>query len=182
MSRRTVSDYRARISQGTRDLLGLVSRVVFGASEGGQWEALGYETDDDEQGGLADVFQGAGIYARPTSGGEGVVVQVGGAANHPVVAAVRDETARQAFVAAFGRDLAAGETAIFSGAGNAYVVLTASGDVQIEVPSGQKIYARTTGGLADALVTKTEHNLHVHAGAGITPTVPATGTVVLEAQ
>jgi phage gp45-like len=112
---------------------GIVRRVVFESGvTGGLWNYLGYqvpgETDRDGEGeDPIEVFQGLYVYARPASGdkAEGLVVHVGADADHPSVAALRNEDARKRYVATFG-DLQPGEMAIFNSKGTARVILNAS--------------------------------------------------------
>lgn len=111
------------------------------SSGGSDWSVLGYEFEDPETGELVvegdgdpgvPVFQGIGIYARPVGdNGEGMILHVGGEADHPTVGAVRDEDGRKAYVAAF-EEPGAGEVAIYNGQGTARILIKADGSISVK--------------------------------------------------
>lgn len=178
MSRRTVRDFRKRVSRGVLELANLARRVVFSATSGGRWAVQGYETEDGIEGDdddPVDLFPGIGIYAKPASGdnAEGVMLHVGGRADHPTIVATRNEDARRRYVAEFG-DLSPGEFAIFNSAGTARVIITAGGEIQIEAKANEEILVRSPGGMTDQLVTKTDFLNHTHVTAPSGPTTPPT--------
>ncbi len=193
MTRWTPDKLRKRTSRAMLEMANIVRRVILTATAGGQWQTEGYELDgtvegEDDIGEAEEVdnFQGIHIYARPASGdnSEAILLHVGGKTDHPVIGATRNEDARLRYVEEFG-DLAAGETAVFNSTGTARIVIQADGSVEITVPSSKKLLVRTNGGTTDALVTKTEHNGHIHStsmGPTAVPTTPATGTVTLEVE
>lgn len=196
--RRTTSDFRAKASRMMLRMANLAGRAVFAATAGGRWLVRGYESAEDIEGEHApavEVFQGLHIYARPASSdnAEGVLLNIGAEANHPVIAALRNEDARKRFVAAAGEDLAPGELALFNSAGSSFIRITAAGDIVLEVKSGQRIYARKAGGTAEALATKADvdalstwASTHTHpdpvsgfTGAPVVSPPSATGTDTL---
>jgi phage gp45-like len=179
-------------------LSNVVRRIVFGtgssATAGGRWAVLGYETADDTEGQDAppvEVFAGLSIYARPatTDAAEGILLHVGAQAEHPAIAALRNEDARRRYVEEFG-DLQPGEVAIFNSAGATRIHIAADGEILIEAESGQEIKVRSPGGAVDSLVQKSEFQRHTHVTAGtgspVGPTPltggPLTYTTVLKAE
>jgi hypothetical protein len=179
--RRRSKDLRQRASESVLALANLARRVVFGATSGGQWTIRGYETDDDIEGSdddPADVFGGIGIYAKPASedDAEGVLINIGGKADHPTIAAVRNEDARKRYVDEFG-DISAGEIAIFNSSGKSRVIIEAGGDIVLEAESGKEIFVRSPGGSTDQLVTKTDFQNHTHLTAPVGPATPPTAIV-----
>lgn len=137
-----------------------------------QFGALDDETIDD-----GERFQEYGFTSVPLAGSEAVIVFPDGDRGHPLVVAVDDRAQRLT-------GLDPGEVAVYSESG-ARIVLKASGDIEVEPGSGGKMLVRTSGGVTDALVTKTEFMAHIHVGGGgntTPPTVTITGTTDLEAQ
>lgn len=163
--RRRAKTFRARQGRSRLDLRNAIRRVVLGLTGGSDWGIFGYEFTDLETGDEtvegadddpAPVFQGIGIYARPVgANAEAIMLHVGAEADHPVLAAVRDEDGRRAYVDEFG-EVEPGEVAIYNGQGKARVLLMANGDVEVTPASGQKVYARTEGGSSEAVATKSD--------------------------
>ena len=117
------------------ELRNVVRRVIFGDTKGGLWGILGYETEDDAEGDDAEpveTFQGIGIYARPAEGdnAEGVMLHIGGQAEHPVLAAFRNEDARKRMIKLLG-DIDPGEVAFFPSTGAVRVLLKQNGTIEI---------------------------------------------------
>lgn len=163
-----------------------IRKVVISSNVGSDWGIRGYEFTNPETGSTTcegedddpiPVFQGIGIYARPVgSNAEGVMLHVGCQADHPILAAVRDEDGRRAYVEEFG-ELGAGEIAIFNGTGNARVLVKSDGAIEINPAAGQLVSMRSDGGTADALVKRGEFLAHAHATAGTgTPSPPVAAT------
>lgn len=138
--RRNTKTFRQRAARSVLDMRNAIRKVVVSLTGGSDWNVLGYEFEDLETGettceGEGDpgipVFQGISIFARPVSAnGEAVLLHVGCEADHPVIAAVRDEDGRRAYVDTFG-EVAAGEIAIYNGQGTARVIVKADGTVEI---------------------------------------------------
>lgn len=190
MSSRGPAEMARAVSAVTRDLLGRIRRMAITRTNSAIWQIAGHVLlDGTKETRNAEVFSGHGFYARPPSSGtpEAIVVFPGGAGN-PIIVATRDETTRKAVFQAAG-ELAAGETAIFNG--TTIVVLKVNGTVEI----------RSVGGVAQALVTKADHDALVSwiknqmviitpSGNSTPGTAPlpavqapsATGTTVLKAQ
>lgn len=89
--RETTESLRARISIATMMLKGLVRRVVSSLTDGASWQVLGHAGEDGKRESFgADVFQGVGFASRPAGAAEVILVNVGGAGEHPVIVATRD--------------------------------------------------------------------------------------------
>ncbi len=169
----------------------MVRRVIFGtdtkATAGGLWAILGYETDDDAEGDDAEpteTFQGIGIYARPATGdkAEAIMLHVGGQAEHPVLAAFRNEDARKRMVEKLG-DIDPGEIAFFSSTGDVRVLLKVDGTIEIGALSTQQLATKAD---IDALATWIAGHGHPHP-PGSPPTTPppvpsAAGTQILKGE
>ena len=164
MTRWTAEDFRRRGSRMAMNVMNMVRRVVLGTTAGGLWQALGYQTTDFDEGEvvtegeddeLVDVFQGTHIYARPAAGNnsEAILIHVGGEAEHPTIAATRDEDARLAYVDAYG-DIAEGEVVIYNSTGDSRVLITVDGD--IEITSIGEVVVRSPGGTTEPVVLKSE--------------------------
>jgi len=167
---------------------GIVRKVALGDTAGGAWGVLGYAIPDLRGGrsfvtqgdseDAVEVFNGINIYARPASGdkAEAVLLNVGGEAQHPVIAAVRDESARKRYVETFG-DIDAGAIAIFNSAGKSRLVIKADGNIEVDLEEGAEMTVRR-GGEPDNLVTRTDLLNHTHASFGAAPTeiVPSVPT------
>ena len=143
MTRQRTRTLRERTSNAVLELGNIVRRVIFGDTAGGLWGILGYETEDDAEGEDAEpieTFQGIGIYARPAAGdkAEGVMLHVGAQAEHPVLAAFRNEDARKRMVEKFG-DIDPGEVAFFPSAGDVRVLLKIDGTIEIGALATQPI-------------------------------------------
>lgn len=193
--RRSAREFRERTSDWWLRLTNLARRVTFATTTGARWKVRGYETEAGSEEADAPVFGGIGIYARPGSSdqAEGVLIHIGGSAQHPTLVAVRDEDARRAYVAEFG-DLEPGEIALHPSSGKARVLLRPDGSIDIEAQAGEEIRVRAKDGTVDALVTRTEFNAHIHAAGALldgnstavtgATAAPAsiTGTSVLKAQ
>jgi phage gp45-like len=112
-----------------RTLSNALRRVAVHASGGRLWQLAGFvgEVFTD-----VPVFHGVGYKARPAGDAEAVLLKIQANPDLPVVIALRDVDAEAAFESARG-ELAAGETAIFTGSG-AYVVIDRLGNVNV-VPS-----------------------------------------------
>ena len=198
--RRSPGTLRKRQGRKRLDQENMVRKVAISTSEGSDWGILGYEFEDPETGetvceGEGDdpipVFQGIGICARPVgANGEAMMLHVGGEADHPIAASVRDEDGRRAYVDNF-EDLAPGELAIYNGQGNARVVIKADGS--IEINSESQVRVKTKSGTADKLITRTEFLNHGHPTAATGPVSapaeivpsggsPFPGTQILEAE
>lgn len=184
--------FRQKASRAALQLGNIVRRVVVSASDGGLWAIAGYAVPDLRGGdGVSiegegdeplEVFGGNLIYARPAAGddAEALVLNVGAEADHPVIAAVRNEAARQRYVAEFG-DIEQGECVIFPSAGKSRVIVKIDGSIEITVEDGKQLLVRTKDGVVDSLVKKSEYDAHLHPtalGASSAPTVPAMGTVI----
>ena len=138
-----------------------IRKVAVAVVGGSDWGILGYEFTDPETGettceGEGDpgvpVFQGIGIFARPVSDqAEAIMVHVGCEADHPILAAVRDEDGRRAYVAEFD-EVAAGEVAIFNGQGTARVLIKADGSIEVTAGAGGTVDVKTKAGTAQATV------------------------------
>jgi len=183
---------RERGSRARLRLGNMVRRVAIAASQGGAWALEGYLVPDLRGGGgfstegegdePAEAFQGIGIYARPAPGdnAEAIALQVGGEADHPVLAAMRNEAARQRYLEAFD-ELGEGELAVFNSAGSARVLVRADGTIEITAASGQEVLIASNGGTPEPLATKADVDAlaahvdgHRHAGAlGGTGSAPA---------
>ncbi len=166
MSRRTAKDFRDRATKAALDMANMIRRVVTSATAGGRWGIEGYELDDIDTGvafteGVdddpVDVFAGIHIYARPAAAdkSEGILLHVGGEAEHPVLAALRNEDARLRYVAEFG-DLSRGEVVVFNSAGTARVKVRTNGEIEITVAAGQKLLVKTKAGTALPVATKAD--------------------------
>ncbi len=179
MTRHGAQDLRSRASRAALRLANMVRRVTLGSSQGGSWGFQGYAIPDLRGGSSTttegdgydetEIFPGIGIYARPGSDddAEALLLQVGGEANHPVIAAVRNEAARARYVEEFG-DVEPGEIAVFNSGGTSRILITAAGNVEITVPAGKEILL-SAGGATDKLVTRTEFLKHGHATAATGP-------------
>ncbi len=150
----------------------MIRRVVTSVTAGGQWGIEGYVLDDLDTSATItegvdddpiDVFGGVHIYARPAAGdrAEAVMLHVGGKADHPVLAALRNEDARARYVTEF-EDLSAGEVVIFNSAGDARVKIKADGEIEITAAAGQKILLKMKAGATEPAVLKSEHVGHTH--------------------
>jgi hypothetical protein len=200
MTRHTTQSLRQRGGRAVLNMANMVRRVFASLTVGGQWGIEGYAIDGEDGGAevvegvdddLVDVFQGVAIYARPAADDEAEVIMlhVGAEPDHPAIVALRNEDARRRYVAEFG-DIALGEVAVFNSEAQSRVIIKASGEVEINLKSGEKLYVRTNGGSSQALVTKSEHEAHVHGytwtdpgGSGDTAKPAAiTGTTTLEAE
>jgi phage gp45-like len=130
-----------------RLLTNAIRRVAVHASGGRLWQFAGYVGEVFTG---VEVFHGIGFKSRPAGdGGEAILLKVQANPDLPVAIALRDVDAEKAFEAARG-EMAAGETAIFTGSG-AYVVIDKNGNVNV-VPSatgsvnlGQAALALTQG-------------------------------------
>lgn len=146
--RRNSGTFRARAGKRVLEAMNAIRKVVIASTAGSDWGILGYEYENLEDGsttceGEGDepipVFQGIGIFARPVgTNAEGVMLHVGNQADHPILAAVRDEDGRRAYVEAFG-EVAAGELAIFNGQGTIRVLLKADGTAEVNAPGGTPV-------------------------------------------
>lgn len=118
----------------------LIRRVFVKSQDGPKWKVEGYETDDgvegaDDDEGI-DVFLGFGVYVKPSEEAEAIVAHVGATSEHPVIVAVRDESARAAFIAKCG-DIATGELAIFNKDATAVVILKSDGTALVKATTIQ---------------------------------------------
>ncbi|MCP4448275.1 MAG: phage baseplate assembly protein V [Myxococcales bacterium] len=131
----------------------------------------GEDVDDCER------FQEYGFNSVPIAGAEAVVLFPNGDRAHPLIVAVDDRRHRPT-------DWDPGDAGTYNAAG-AMVRLKASGDIEVTPGGSGKVYIRSAGGTSDALVTKTEHNLHIHGtgvGPSATPTTQVVGTTKLESE
>jgi phage gp45-like len=143
-----INKLRERTSKGAVLLKNLIRRMSLGATSGGLWQLLGYET---EAGSGVPFFGTLGIFARPRRGrGEAVAVKVGGAHGHEVIVATRDESVRI--------ELEEDETAVFTS--TLVIRLSKDGDIT----------ASTRGGVAVPLATKADLQELKSAIAGATTT------------
>lgn len=198
--RMTSAELRERLSGAALRFRGIVRKVALGETSGGSWGVLGYAIPDLRGGrsfvtqgdseDAVEVFGGINIYARPASGdkGEAVVVNVGGEAQHPVIAAVRNESARKRYVETFG-ELEAGAIAIFNAKGQSRLIITADGNIEVDLEDGAEMTIRRPGGVPDNLITRTELLNHTHASFGAPPTeivpsvpTPFPGTQALKSE
>lgn len=150
------------------------------------WKVLGIRgLDGEDETVTAEVFQGVGFAARPSTTGspEVIVVNVGGA-KVPVIVASRDHKTLKAVLAELG-ELAAGDAVIYSPAAVVYV--RANGTVEIKTPGG---VAQKLATLADLEALRTAiQNTVIAPGDGgaalkaaILAAVWTTGTTVLKAE
>ena len=102
------------------------------------------------------------------------MLHVGCQADHPILAAVRDEDGRRAYVKAFG-EVASGEVAIFNGQGTARVLIKADGTIEANSSTGSALPLATKADL-DALKIWLELHTHTITGGSSagTTTVPLT--------
>lgn len=137
--RRDTRTFRNRQGRKALDSENAIRKVSITANAGSDWNIEGYEYVDPETGeticeGDGDdpipVFQGIGFYARPVGeNAEAIMLHVGNQADNPVLAAVRDEDGRIAYVDAFG-DHVGGESAVFNGQGTARLKVKADGTIE----------------------------------------------------
>lgn len=190
MARRTTRTFRKRTGRAKLDSENAIRKVSIVAKDGSDWNMLGYEYEDPETGeticeGDGDepipVFQGIGISARPVGvNGEALMLHVGNQADHPILATVRDEDGRLAYVDEFG-ELSAGEIAIYNGQGTARILIKANGDIEINPGPGQEIKARSKSGTADSLAKNQALTLLQDAIDGVTPLGGDTGSAIVAA-
>lgn len=166
MSRPGAKELRGRVGRGALRLGNMIRRMAIAASEGGLWGLEGYSIPDLRGGSdistegegdePTEVFPGIGIYARPADGddAEALVLQVGAEADHPVIAATRNEAARARYVEEFG-EIDKGEVVVFNSAGTSRVLIKKGGDIDVTVAAGKKI-SFSAGGIAVALATKAD--------------------------
>lgn len=193
MSWRDAKDFALETSKTIRDLKGAVRRLVVQFTDGALWQMLAATNvagDDDVV--SVEVFQGIGIYARPPADGraDGIGVQVGGS-KHLVAVGLRDQATLKAVEAALGREVAQGETLIFTP--KICVFLTEDGHVEIGRP-GEPVGPVTPLSEHNDLVAKfndfvSKYNSHTNpSGGGIPPASaassadPGVGTDVLRAE
>lgn len=186
MTRPRIRGLRSRTSEAVLELGNMVRRVIFGDTEGGLWGILGYETEDDAEGEGAEpieTFQGIGIYARPAAAdkAEGVMLHVGAQAEHPVLAAFRNEDARRRMIKNLG-DIEPGEVAFFPSPGDVRVLLKVDGTIEIHGVGGAQQLA--TKADIDALETWLASHGHPHPAPSppLTPPPSAAGTQILKGE
>lgn len=180
--------FRQRMGRQALEVANMVRRVVVSASKGGAWSVGGYaipdlrggstittEGEDDDP---AEVFGGIGIWARPAGGdrAEGLLLNVGGKAEHGVICAVRNEDARKRYVEEFG-SIGQGEIALFPSTGTSRVLIKQDGSIEITPAAGKKILIKTKDGTTDSLVTRTEFLSHGHPTAPMGPVSPPSEVV-----
>jgi hypothetical protein len=180
-------ELRRRGGQAALELGNAVRRVRVAASSGDAWGYLGYQYPDLRGKGTTitegaedepvEVFSGVGIFARPAEGdaSEALLVNVGGKAEHGVIAALRNEDARRRYVEEFG-ELAPGEVAIFNSVAKSRVIVRADGSIEIEAESGREVLIRSNGGSTQPLIRKSDYDGHTHpAGTLVAPNGAVTG-------
>lgn len=157
--RPTPSDFRAAQGKLALTVKNMVRRVLITAIDAGRAAIEGYLQGDDSYEGANDVegidsFQGMYVYAKPGAGddAEGVMLHVGGHAEHRVLVAQRNEEARQRYVEEHG-DIAAGEWAVFESGGAARVLLKADKSIELTPGAGQNVVVKRKGGVATAVAT-----------------------------
>lgn len=185
---------REAISEWSLRVANMARRVAVRATSGGLWALRGHQTpagnEDPER---VELFGGIGVYYRPAAAdrAEAIILNVGADHDHPVIVATRDEDARQAFEDNAGA-LEPGEMAIANAAGNAYVRITADGDIVIEAKAGHEVLVRQKDGTAESLATKadvegvkTAFDAHTHVVTGTDSTggaIAGTAAAVTPAQ
>lgn len=179
-----------------------IRRVAIDSSGGSDWGFRGYEFEDPDTGatvceGEGDpgvpVFQGIGIYARPSGeGAEAIMLHVGTEADHPLLASVRDEDGRRAYVSEHG-EIAAGEVAIYNGDGRGRVLVRADGSIEITSEIG--IAIKSKAGIAEPGIKGTTYRTAedllfaalaalgtaIGADAALAPLTKAAGTAMAAA-
>jgi hypothetical protein len=181
--RRRISNFRGKQSNNVLRLANAIRRVVVSTIAGGQSNLEGYDfgngTVEGQDDPPVDVFGGMYVYAKPAAAdnAEALLLHVGAEAEHPTVAATRNEDARKRFVEEHG-DIDPGEVAIFNSTGKAHFVITAGGDIIAEVPGGSSFFVREKGGAPQAvaladhkhelplLVEGTPNTYHATTGSG----------------
>ncbi len=186
MARLSPDEFRDLTSAAAAAVRGMVRRVAIGALTSSRlWSALGYEVAPGQRETFdkVPVFQGIGFVARPRSGrGEAIILNIGGRAGHPVIAATKD-TANEP------TDLDEDETSVHTS--TLELRLTAAGTIEAKDRSGGAAVQLAT--LADLQAMKAAFDAHTHvyspgpspAAPTAPPAAPApapTGTQVFKAQ
>ena len=130
-------DKRARQGEGEVRIANLLRRMSVGDTAALEYVLEGLEdADGNLETDRGEVFGVAGVASRPAAGdkAEAVVAYLGGDANAPVVVATRNADAIRRLEAALGRELGAGETAVFSSSAGARITL--DGDTVTIVSEG----------------------------------------------
>jgi len=139
-SRWTPQKHKALRGRVATRIGNLCRRVVLALTDGGLWQADGYEGEARADG--VEAFQGIGYASRPSAtavtdgDAEAILLHVGGKSGHPVIVATRDESIRV--------ELDEDETAIF----NSQAIVKIKSDGTIE--------ASSIGGSPVALATKAD--------------------------
>lgn len=182
--RRTISELRDLTSAANAAFRGLVRRVAIKLATADRlWQFAGFETAPGEFEPFDKVrtFQGIGFSSRPRAGkGEAVIVNIGGAAAHPVAIATADPSSEPT-------DLEADESQMHNSL--AQVRVTAAGVVEVTDRAGGTAHALAL--LSDLDDLRTWISTHTHATAGTgAPSVPVqvaslpngAGTDILKGQ
>ncbi len=146
---------------------GIVRRLAAKLT-GALWQLAGYEDADGNQETFdrVEVFHNVGFGARPRAGfGEAIVVNVGGASNHPVVICSRDHS----ITVSIEED----ETVIYNSTG-ACVRITKTGNVLIGGMAAAHPAARgdsLQASLNAAIAALNDHFL-THPGSGVSVHTP----------
>lgn len=150
--RETVESFRERTSRAATMLQGMIRRLVTSVTDGALWQVLGYTNFDGKRESYgAELFQHVGFASRPAGAAEVVVVNVGGAAEHPIIVATRDRSTAVA--------LEADETAIYTSTG--IVKVTKDGDVIVRAKAGRTVSVDDGSGAAE-LATKADLDALAH--------------------
>jgi phage gp45-like len=97
----TIEEARQQFSHGARIILNMVRRMAVTVTSRPFWQVVGNLLLDNvtKETRNAEPFTGIGFYSRPAanSNPEAIVVNIGGAAENPVIIATRDEKTRAKF-------------------------------------------------------------------------------------
>lgn len=147
MSARGPGDFAEAVSSVARDAMGRVRRMAVTLTNSAIWQVAGHVLlDKTRETRKAEVFGGIGIYARPPATGgtpEAIVVFPGGP-EQAIIAATRDEATRRAVFKLAG-EIADGETAIYSVATAAVIILKANGTVEIRAAGNPIVQSTILG-------------------------------------
>jgi len=184
-SRWTPQKHRALRGRVATKISNLVRRVAIALTEGGLWQADGYEDEARADG--VEVFQGIGYASRPSAtsvsdgSAEAILLHVGGKSGHPVIVATRDESIRV--------ELDEDETAMFNS--QAIVKIKSDGTIEASSIGGSPVALATKADL-DALEAWATAHTHADPATGYTstpaniggpdPAPSASGTSVLKGE
>lgn len=144
----------------------MVARAVVQLVDDGrklQMMQMGVLADEDVPD--AEHFQSYGFSSVPLPGAEAVMLFPNGDRAHPLVIAASDRRYRP--IGGVG-----GQVDIYHYKG-AKVTMLDSGDIEVTPGPGGEVFIRDSGGTADRLVKKSEHDGHTHGPGSFT--TPSSG-------